>query len=205
MRGGGCRKSRSSFLPSRRRRRAPARRSRPGGEVAHVARRHAERVRHQDGEVARALAVQDAGHRGRQEAVRPVVESEHRSHVQQLGERPRMEGERHFDRHGLDPSSAAGPEPARRHAGHRPGRRPTALAERTTPRDGVPAQSKLGEPGHVMRPRVAGWTLAAVSRWANGLRSLPTPIRPSAHAWTGSCRGRRTDPGRRHRAASSGR
>ena len=33
--------------------------------------------------------------------------------------------------------------------------------------------------------RVAGSTLAAVRRWANGLRSLPTPMRPSAQACSG--------------------
>src|SRR5258706_9274603 len=32
---------------------------------------------------------------------------------------------------------------------------------------------------------VAGSVFAAVRRWARGLRSLPTPIRPSAHAWSG--------------------
>ncbi len=33
--------------------------------------------------------------------------------------------------------------------------------------------------------RVGGSTFAAVSRWANGLRSLPTPMRPSAQACSG--------------------
>src|SRR5204862_2935055 len=32
---------------------------------------------------------------------------------------------------------------------------------------------------------LAGSTFAAVRRCANGLRSLPTPIRPSAQAWSG--------------------
>src|SRR4029079_14434591 len=53
--------------------------------------------------------------------------------------------------------------------------------------------------------RVAGSTLAAVSRWANGLRSLPTPTRPSAQAWSGVVPrpengSSTTSPGREYRA-----
>ena len=50
----------------------PARRGElgPGREIADVARGHAERVRHELGQVARALAVEDAGDRGGEEARR---------------------------------------------------------------------------------------------------------------------------------------
>src|SRR5207342_251664 len=53
--------------------------------------------------------------------------------------------------------------------------------------------------------RVAGSTLDAVSRWANGFRSLPTPILPSAQAWSGVVPrpengSRTTSPGREYRA-----
>ena len=60
----------------------------------------------------------------------------------------------------------------------------------------------------VAAARVAGRTLEAVSKWANGLRSLPTPIRPSAHAWSGVVPrpengSRTTSPGREYRAMNA--
>ena len=56
--------------------------------------------------------------------------------------------------------------------------------------------------------RVAGSTFAAVSRWAKGLRSFPTPIRPSAQAWSGVVPrpengSRTTSPGREYRAMNA--
>src|SRR5260221_6727736 len=56
--------------------------------------------------------------------------------------------------------------------------------------------------------RVAGSTFAAVSSWAKGLRSLPTPIRPSAQAWSGVVPrpengSRTTSPGREYRAMNA--
>ena len=53
-----------------------------------------------------------------------------------------------------------------------------------------------------------GSTLAAVRMWANGFRSLPTPIRPSAQAWSGAVPrpekgSRTTSPGRDQRATNA--
>ena len=87
------------------------------------------------------------------------------------------------------------PAPCRRSApSARPGAGTGRRADRPLPRAGerrpargvgVPAQPELGQARHRGRARVAGSTFEAVSRWANGLRSLPTPIRPSAQAWSG--------------------
>ena len=68
------------------------------------------------------------------------------------------------------------------------------------------AQARRSEATRVLTSGlVGGSTLAAVKIWANGLRSFPAPMRPSAHA----CRGvvprplngsRTTSPGREYRA-----
>ena len=161
---------------------------RPGGEVAHVARRHAEGVRHELGQVRRALAVEDPGHGGGQEAVGPVVEPESGPDEQELAERPRVERERDLGRDALGAvGRAAGRarRPGRGRSG-RPERPRRALGEGQPARGArVPAEPELRPGGSSPAARVAGSTLAAVSRWANGLRSLPTPIRPSAQAWSG--------------------
>ena len=108
---------------------------------------------------------------------------------QQLAERPRVERERDLDRDGLVASrrpAAASRPPGPSDAGCA-GSRDDALARAASqPADvGVPARAGARRAGCAPRRGVAGSTLAAVSRWANGLRSLPTPIRPSAHAWSG--------------------
>ena len=165
----------------------PARRGErgPRGEVADVARRHGEGVRHELREVARALAVEDAGDRGGEEAVRPIVELQGGPDEQQLGERVRMEREGDLARDDL-----VGARRTSRRAGSRDERRagigddPRAELRPAAPprRSRRAAAGRVGSPP---APRVAGSTLDAVSRWANGLRSLPTPIRPSAQAWSG--------------------
>ena len=70
-------------------------------ELADVARGHAEGVRHELRQVARALAVEDAGDRGGEESVGPIVQPQGRPDEQQLGEGVRMEREGDLARDGL--------------------------------------------------------------------------------------------------------
>ena len=75
---------------------------RPDGEVADVPRRHREGVRHQLGQVRRALPVEDSSDRRRQEAIGPIVELEGGPHEQELPERSGVEGEGDLERNRLD-------------------------------------------------------------------------------------------------------
>ena len=117
----------------------------PGREIAHVARRHRERVRHQLREVARALAVEDAGQRGGEEPIGPVVEPERRPDVQQLAERPRVEREGDLDRHRLDAvgGGAAGARDRDQGGGTAVGRDHPLREGQPAGRLGVPAQPEL--------------------------------------------------------------
>ena len=58
----------------------------------------------------------------------------------------------------------------------------TRSARASQPADPAFQPSRSAASRVVASARVAGSTFAAVSRWANGLRSLPTPMRPSAQA-----------------------
>jgi hypothetical protein len=71
----------------------------PRHEVADVARRHAERVGHDRRQVARALAVEDAGQGRKDETVGAIVGVQAGPQVEQLGERSRVEGERDLGRY----------------------------------------------------------------------------------------------------------
>ncbi len=67
--------------------------ARPRRVVARVAGSHAERIRHELGEVAGPPAVEDPDEGSRQEAVGRVVEVETRAREEDLGQRPRVERE----------------------------------------------------------------------------------------------------------------
>ena len=127
----------------------------PGGEVAHVAGRHRERVGHQLGQVARALAVEDAGDGGGQEPVGPVVEVERRAHEQQLAERARVERQGDLDRDGLDAIRGRRPRTGARHERSRVERigRHTCAQCQPVARARVPGQTELREPGRRLRTR----------------------------------------------------
>ena len=202
--GSGWRYRRSSFA-ARRVEHVALRRlvAGPGDELAHVARRHAERVGHDRRQVGGRLAVEDPGQRAGEEPVRPVVEAEVGAHEQQLGERPRVERDAR-PRPGRPPSARR----VRRRC-RRPARTPTG-GRRAPGRDRRGRASAPASPAHTSRSAasrvrasagVAGSSLAEVSTWASGLRSLPTPMRPSAAAWTGAVPrpengSRTTSPGR---------
>ena len=130
---------------------------RPGREVADVARGHAERVRHDLGQVRRTLAVEDAGQGGGQEAVGRPVEVEARPDEQELGERPAVERDRDLGRDRLDagrwrPSRslhAGRASPDRRGRGRRaPTTRPTRRPRRDGGRRGafVPRRASPARP-----------------------------------------------------------
>ena len=156
----------------------------PSCEIADVAWGHAEGVGHDLGEVARALAVQDARGRRGQEPVGAVVEAERRPDEEQLRERVRVEGEGHLGWDGLGEggpdAGTGGGDQGRRYGGQ------DALGE-LQPVGRLPRSRPVGVPsgGSSRRAGSAGSTLEPVRRWANGLRSLPTPIRPSAQACNG--------------------
>ena len=91
----------------------------------------------------------------------------------------------------------------RRGIGERPGRRAPSQPRHRPPRRGeAPRAASAPRPASPARPSTA------VSRWANGLRSLPTPIRPSADAWSGVVprpeNGSRTTSPRRRIAGDEG-
>ena len=120
----------------------------PRGELADVARRHRERVGHQLGQVARALAVQDPGQGGGEEPVGRLVEAQRAAHEQQLGERPLVERERDLVRDALvviaRPAAGAGRRDPRRRMG---GAHEHALGEGQPARGvRVPRQPERGEP-----------------------------------------------------------
>ena len=161
----------------------------PGREVADVARGHAERVRHERRQVRRGLAVEDPGDRRGEEAVDGRAEVERRRAGTAAGR------------------TSAGGTRARPRRGPAPGRRSPGAAwiasARVQPARGAPtAQARRSAVARVRASAtVGGSSLAAVRRWANGLRSLPTPIRPSATAWSGAVPrpengSRTTSPGR---------
>ena len=123
--------------------------------VAHVARRHRERVRHQHRQVARALAVEDAGDGGGQEAVGPVVEPERGPDEQELAERPRVERQGDLDRDVFDAIGVRVARPGARDQGCRGvGRRPDPFGEGQPAGGGrVPGQPELGQSRRRLRAR----------------------------------------------------
>ncbi len=119
----------------------------PSREVADVARRHRECVRHELGQVARALAVEDPGQGGGQEPVGPVVEPKGRPDEQQLAEGPWVEREGDLDRDVFGAVGRCRAGAGGRHERVRGVRRhPDALAEgQPAGRIRVPGQPELGE------------------------------------------------------------
>ena len=118
-----------------------------------------------------------------QEAVRAVVEAERASGRTAAGRacpggtrgRPRRDG--------LDAAPAERrsrrPGCGRRRIGHDPSGERRPARRRRSRRAGARSGGSWPRRASPARPSTA------VSRWANGLRSLPTPIRPSAQAWSG--------------------
>ena len=168
----------------------------PGREVADVARRHRERVRHQLREVARrscrggsrSAPPPGSGRSDRRGGAWSARTGADRASADGRPGRPRAGRVRR--RRAGDPSDPAARDQGSRVCRARP--RPAHPA-RASRREFAFQASRSWASRVVACARVAGSTLAAVSRWANGLRSLPTPIRPSAQAWSG----RRAAPGER--------
>ena len=156
----------------------------PGDEIADVAGGHAEGVGHDRREVAAALAVEDAGQGGQDEAVGSIVGD--RGPPAGTAPGPACEGGRPGRlRPGRARPGVAGP--GRRTAGCRgagartssePGSATTARRSRATPRR-TAAQARRRAATRVLTSALLGGsTLAAVRTWAKGLRSLPAPIAP---------------------------
>ena len=137
----------------------------PGREVADVARRHAERVGHQLGQVARALAVEDAGDRGGEEPVGPIVEVERASARTGAGASVvGMERERDLARDGLRAVAASRRSRLAGRACRRVRDDPSASASQRRA-VAVPGQAELGQPGRWPRP---GWRAGPWRRSAGG-------------------------------------
>ena len=126
----------------------------PPGEVAHVAWRHAEGVRHEVGEVAPALAVKDPGQRRGEEPIRSVGEVQAAADEQELSQRARVIRERHFERDQLAASvdRSSRPSAGDGDAGHGHGVA-AAPAARAPIREG-PAR-RVGEAGTKRLPGVS--------------------------------------------------
>ena len=121
-----------------------------------------------------------------EESVRPILEAKRRPDVQQLAERPRMEGQGDLDRHRFD---AIGGRATRPGDGHRRFRsamgRDHAFAEgEPAGRFGVPAQPQRGKPGHRLG---AGrrLDLGRGQQVGERVEVVADPDPTFAHAWSG--------------------
>ena len=137
--------------------------------------------------------MEDPGQRGGEEPVGRLVEAGGGPDEQELAQRPRVEGEGDLGGNGLaarSPGRSAEPAAGTRRRGAPAATRAASSSQAAASND----QSMRRPARRASSSRaVGGSTLAAVRTWASGLRSLPTPIRPSAQAWSG----RRAAPGER--------